>query len=483
MTRAGGITLVLALCWGVAPARAQPLEDGEFNIDLVTGPVLGTGRIIGLGGNQTALAAGIDGVPWNPAAFASRVPWELDWFSYDFTVGFLLPGFLGGNDDFDNDGRSGRYDGFTYWDAGLGFKLGSFGFGFLVRSQNYTVTVGDTVVAVEFQTANTGIAQAFMDGQLIIGLAGRGAYLYGISDAMIGPRGVPRGERLVEFAGAGLEVGGILRLEGQPWRAGLTVRDVVRSISTSDETEIGGFALPNEVRMPWEIQAGFAFQLGRRPFNTRWVEPPDWERQARHRLTLQRWERERLQVARELGTETASLGNDPYRWLPRRASDPSWRAAEAHIQEEEEENFDDRVDEEDMQDDLRLLAQPRDYWLITTEVLIVGPTENGVGIEAFLGQLSNTEVIPSGEKVTVQLRLGVETEPWHHRLKVRTGTYLEPSRFRGGTYRPHWTFGFDFRLFTWDLFGLLDPFDVRAGATIDLAPRYNDWGIGLGFWH
>ena len=42
-------------------ARAQePLTRNDFAIDLVDGPVLGSGRIVGLGGAYTAIAEGID---------------------------------------------------------------------------------------------------------------------------------------------------------------------------------------------------------------------------------------------------------------------------------------------------------------------------------------------------------------------------------------------------------------------------------------
>ena len=105
-----------------------------------------------------------------------------------------------------------------------------------------------------------------------------------------------------------------------------------------------------------------------------------------------------------------------------------------------------------------------------------------MSVERFLEQ-DPAHAYTSGDDVTVQIRVGVETEPWPHRLKVRGGSYLEPSRIEGGAYRLHGTLGFDFRVFTWDLFGLMDPFDFRAGLTGDIARGYFDWGIGIGFWH
>ena len=53
-----GILLITAL----SAARAQePIVDNDFNIDAVTGPVLGSSRIVGMGGAYTAIADGIAG--------------------------------------------------------------------------------------------------------------------------------------------------------------------------------------------------------------------------------------------------------------------------------------------------------------------------------------------------------------------------------------------------------------------------------------
>jgi hypothetical protein len=66
---------------------------------------------------------------------------------------------------------------------------------------------------------------------------------------------------------------------------------------------------------------------------------------------------------------------------------------------------------------------------------------------------------------------------------MRAGTYFEPSRFDGVPYRVHGTLGADVRLFSWDLFGLLEEFTLRAGASADVAERYLNVGLGVGLWH
>jgi hypothetical protein len=51
------------------------------------------------------------------------------------------------------------------------------------------------------------------------------------------------------------------------------------------------------------------------------------------------------------------------------------------------------------------------------------------------------------------------------------------------SYRVHATLGMDVRLFSWDLFGLLDEFTLSVGAAADVAERYLNAGLGVGLWH
>jgi hypothetical protein len=79
--------------------------------------------------------------------------------------------------------------------------------------------------------------------------------------------------------------------------------------------------------------------------------------------------------------------------------------------------------------------------------------------------------------------LGAEGEPIANWVQMRAGTYFEPSRFEGVGYRVHATFGTDVRLFSWNLFGLLDEFTLTVGAAADVAERYLNAGLGVGLWH
>ena len=69
------------------------------------------------------------------------------------------------------------------------------------------------------------------------------------------------------------------------------------------------------------------------------------------------------------------------------------------------------------------------------------------------------------------------------RIRARVGGYIEPSRFADGTRRQHFTFGGDIKLFQWSIFGLLPDPTWQITVVVDLAPRYQNYGIGISNWH
>jgi hypothetical protein len=481
-SRSLGSSTVLALVLsgsGVASGAIaqEPLEQNDFAIDLVNGPVLGSGRIVGLAGAYSALAEGIDGAPWNPAAYGSRTLWELDWFEWEVTISFLFPGLFSDNDFFfSGEDRGFRFDQFLFTTFGFRLQFGDFGFGALPRLQSYSLEspTGETIEA-SFTTANWGAAQQFYDGQIILGAGFRTAVL-GLSAA--------DGQELVAFSGTSPELGMLVRFEDEPWRLAFAGRFAVSSTEVSgDAVEIidgvrrtAGFILPNEVHVPWEFQFGFAFQIGERPLNRRFVDPEDVsERLARHEAYAA-WLRERDQVARERREPNA---DDPYEWLDARAEDPEFLRRERAIRARTEDRLDRAIEIAEEEREQAVLELSRLYLLVSMELLVTGPTHRGIGLEGFLSQLRE----PAGAEPTLGVRLGLEGEPWPNRVKLRAGTYIEPSRFAEPSIRVHLTGGLEFRLFSWDFFGLLDESHIRVGASIDWADSYLDWGFGVGFWH
>jgi hypothetical protein len=80
-------------------------------------------------------------------------------------------------------------------------------------------------------------------------------------------------------------------------------------------------------------------------------------------------------------------------------------------------------------------------------------------------------------------RIGAEGEPIPNQLRVRLGSYLEPARFTGVHPRLHATIGADLKLFSFDVFGLVNPFELRLTASLDIAESYRSVGISVGLWH
>lgn len=474
---AAALSMLAARAAGAQPAR-PPLSPGDFNIDLVIGPVLGSGRVIGLGGAYTALATGIEGASWNPASYAARAYWEPDWFEWDPAFDFI-PGTLR-NTDFDNNGESGFvYDQFFFATLGLRLQFGSFGFGGLLNFQTYNIGAGNDLSLL---VGNYGAGYDALDGQLVLGLSARTTGLR-ITDR-------ETGDDLVGLAGTGPETGILIRPAELPFRIGLAARSAVES-SPSDTLVAAGLNLPRHIRLPWEFQAGFAFQLGPRPFNRKWENPRELSRKLKRELIAQRKQRAAAQAQAEahaqrmaMWQQTSPPGLPPMgRGTPPATGDephdPAWWKQERKRRQDEDRELRAQLTEWEQRQEALLRNASRRYLVLSADMIVVGPTDNGVGLESFLNQQRHT----SGADPTVGFRLGVEGEPIQRWLKMRAGSYFEPSRFAGVGYRAHGTLGLDVRLFSWDLFGLVDEFTLRLGAFADVAQRYLNVGGGIGLWH
>lgn len=472
--------LLHAAIGGRARAQEQgaPLAGESFTIDLVTGPVVASGRIIGLGGAYTALAYGADGAAWTPATYATRTMWELSWFDWDLAFDYSPALFR--NSDFDNNGQSAvKYGDLLFATVGGRFTFGEFGFGGLVRLQEYDV---GPRANLSLLTANYGVAHAFLAGQLMVGVGAR--------TAVLTMRDRTTDATLVDFDGTGPEIGAVLGPAEQPFRIGLAARLAVESTKTSSARVAAGLTLPTKLVLPSELQLGLAYQLGPRPMNRRFVNPNDVELELRKRMLARRAERQQKQSLREAedrrlresiesGPPHAHLQEpaDPTLLPPPR--DREFWAEEWRIRWNEERALLAEIDAARVARVEAVKALPRQYLLLSADVIFTGRTEDGVGLESFLTQTRQT----SGDDVSLGVRFGVEGEPIERRLKARLGTYFEPSRFSGVPYRVHGTSSIELRLFRWNLFGLLDPFELRVGAYVDIAERYNNFGVGIGVWH
>lgn len=440
-------TLLAGLLLAASPARAQPrrFAPGEkYNVDLFTGPVLGAGRIVGMAGAHVAIASGIDGAPYNPAGYGERYEKEIDWFAWDVTGALNLSAVFRRN-DFDNNGKVTSGTASTIqMTFGLRFQFSYFGHGATWQGRRYELRDDSgRKFQVTLQTVRAGAGYSFLNGGLVAGFT-VSAYLLDIGD--------PDGDRAATFRGFGGEFGVLLRPAHKRYRVGFVARTPVNVSPRADTLFRGGTArdgesplvLPAQVHVPWELSAGVAYQFGERRANTPWRNT----RRLRRDLAAQ--------IENGTYQHPDTWGERAYQPLP---SDPdkaldvamaTYREAQRRFRRH----------------------QPRRYVLIAADVIVYGKTARGHGLDAFLAQTPER----SGERVSYGARFGVESEIWPDRVKVRAGTYVEPTRYRGSSYRPHGTTGFDVRLF--DIW----RWSVRGTGTVDLAPRYFNWGIAFGLW-
>jgi hypothetical protein len=112
---------------------------------------------------------------------------------------------------------------------------------------------------------------------------------------------------------------------------------------------------------------------------------------------------------------------------------------------------------------------------LAADLVVTGATANGYGIEAF----SMQQLQRSGRGIAVSPRGGAEFEWLPGRLRLRGGSYWEPSRFDGVGGRLHVTLGLELAILEFPLFG---PRRLRLTFTGDEAARYRNIGASIGFW-
>jgi hypothetical protein len=449
-------------CFGclfaAADARAQALSNNNYAIDQFTGPVYGAGRILGMGGAHAAIAAGIDGAAFNPACYAERAEKEIRFWEVDPTGGIWAGGVFSRN-DLDNNGTRGLESAqAVQLSLGMRLQLSSFGMGSLGQLRQYTLRDGngDAYASVRLMTARYGIGYAFLNGSLVVGAALVQTSMdisssQGTSDLVPSAfNTTSTGGSIVRFRSFGGEVGVLVRPAYQRYRVGASFHtpSTSRPLESAPDADgirrAEGLVLPESVHVPWELSMGMAYQFGERRTNVPWRNTRALKRELSRQIA------ERTYVYPE------EYGEAPYETLP----DDKEKALEVALEIEKE-----------AQRRLRR-HQPRRYVLLAADMLIYGQTDGGQSLNAFLLQRSEQ----SGRRFAMGARVGVESEVLHDRMRLRAGTYVEPSRTQLRYYRPHITTGIDVRLFDfW-------RWSARGTFTTDIAPRYFNWALAFGLW-
>jgi hypothetical protein len=120
--------------------------------------------------------------------------------------------------------------------------------------------------------------------------------------------------------------------------------------------------------------------------------------------------------------------------------------------------------------------------LVSTELALAEGDGQRLGIE----RIWTSDGAISGSRPVIVPRVGVESEVVPQILRLRAGSYYEPERvgLMPMPARVHGTGGLDVRLFEWDVFGLVKPFDWwQLSLAADAARSYLNTSFSIGFWH
>ncbi len=442
---AAAVATLTTPAWAAPGAQGSTIKTSDYAVDMYDGPVLSSSRVTGLAGAFVPLGDGVEGLMVNPAAPAVRVPTSYSHVDYDATIGFTFPSALAAV-DFDNNGSVGfAYKKFVFFTFGALVQIGQWGFGAVVDTQNYDLEQASDgkPLSVRLLRSHASLARNFFDTQLVIGI---GARFAGLDLTAADSSG--NATALLSMIGFALEVGGVWAPHRFPFRVGFAARSPVsggvdpNSAAKPDaagQLVLAGKYLPQKVSLPWEIEAGVAFQLGR-PINLPWVDPKYVSDAEADKATI--------------GQQASEHGHP--------SKEKRWQRGEVVRRMLK----------------ARYESLPRSRLLVVAALRVSGPIADAVGVESFLSQV----VDRSGRRATVTPRLGLEGEAIENYLQLRLGTYLEPSRYDvSDGPRLHGTAGFDVRVLTWDMFGLFDEgTGFRIGAFVDGARKYFGWGISLG---
>ncbi|GHG90851.1 hypothetical protein [Comamonas sp. JC664] len=270
----GFITLAVLAFSGGALADNPPLTGSNYAIDVYQGPVLAPVRVTGLAGAYAPIAEGVEGLSVNTAAAAVRSLYSSKHVDYDVSLAFTFPSALR-DTDFDNNGSVGfAKDEFVFAQLGGLIQWGPWGLGAVASVQSYVLgeDANGQLLNLGMTRVQLQLARNFFDEALVVGVGLRAVSL-DITPAQ------DANNALASMFGANLEAGALWTPMYLPLRAALTLRAPVKGGLTPDgpavaddagNVRVAGLYLPASVRLPWEIEAGVAWQFGARPLQIPW---------------------------------------------------------------------------------------------------------------------------------------------------------------------------------------------------------------------
>lgn len=472
-----------ALAGGQLGDQGDPIQTSRYGIDLYQGAVWGGSRITSLGGSLVANAYDVDGMLQNPAAPAVRPFFSVTDFDYWLGFGLTFPSSLSNMDFFNSGGKTGvaqAPDSLIYVTPALILQFGSLGVGVNMEYQSYALgevedlASGTARVSSRYTQTHIQVANAFLDGELTVG-----GGLRLLNNRVVLSAGTNEVSPL-SASGLGAEVGLVYKPFGEHYRLGVAYRSSISAQSAystgailNEDNDVvlrttrGDIYLPESANLPWDLNLGASYDLGKSEPNGPWISDRILAEREELRLRLEilaakdrrdrglataESEAEKTLIEEEYEAERVRLEKE----MARARTDAYWK-----IQQ-------------------RLATQSRNIGMITASLLISGSVDNSVGVESFVAQTVNR----SGEAVVFSPRLGSEVEVVPDFLRLRAGTYLEPTRFDTSTPRPHYTGGIDIPLGVWNVFGLWpDDYRWRLAGAVDMARDFSTVSFSVAGWY
>jgi hypothetical protein len=466
-----------AAAGGTLGPNGSTIHTSDYAIDLFQGPVFAGTRVTGLGGAYVAIAEDVDGDLQNPASPAVRPFFSYTHFDYWLGFGLTFPADLK-NMDFFNSGSPTHLanppDSFVFFTPAANLQFGELGVGVNVELQQYALTESGNTrgLRATIPTTHLQFAHGLDHNQWVIGIGARLLEMSvreGVTNTL-----------LFKSSGTGLEFGVVYKPENRPIRVGFAFRTGIRTEAnysqgllpnangdlTIPDAQGNPIYLPKAVELPVDVNIGVALQFGR-PFNPPWrtleeiIELPTLQYQLR--------EAERKQRRSEaVGLATS----EAEKYLVGSAFDREQAADDRKLAH--------TLAAARRQIETELVKLNRFYLQLSASMLVSGAVQNAVGVES----LANQTVNRSGQSAVASFHVGAEAGVLPKLLKVRAGSYVEPTRFDGSSPRVHGTVGLDVKLVPWDVFGLW-PLDYvwRLGLGADFAERYATWSFMIGGWY
>lgn len=442
IARPAYVSLVFWLLSALCPRLAAAQDTVEF----FQGPMISSNRVIGMGGAYIGIAEGGDVVLLNPASLSVRYDYaahkRLDW-DWGFS---LLQVFPQEGLDVDLSGQQ-VYQSALLFEAGLSAKLGRHGIGAHILGNSYELLGGTAVQSVY------GLGYAYAARRLPLTLG---------AVASVGTLSLQTEQAASRNDGRGLLLGALYAPCGASYRAGVTARAPIRAPRSSGQ---GG---PETLLIPGELGLGVSYRIGPNRENPcpSYGEPfaPQPKRAPARPVRS-------LPASRPASAPAAAPVEAP-------GSAPSSQGADAATSQPYQAPLQEPALAGVAVDRSRL-RRPRRYTLFAADLVLTGRSVGAVGVQSLLDSLDGTGPAPrlqaAGERATLGLRAGVESEVLENRLKLRGGMYYEPSRFDPFSGRVHATAGIDVRAFH-----LVR--DWKLTWVGDFANQYANAGLGIGFW-